>query len=219
MIGGAYGNSGALWRAFECTGLATVLVMIAVARGWLNAFDEKLLAAARHRQPMRADGKPKRLTTAARDLTALGGDTLRLLFLVCCMSGLTGAGRARAAFALLAIFALARLALFVLKAAVRRPRPDVTGHGIATYTSSFPSGHTFMTVVLFLAAALLIPRGAMDAIVSLGVTLALVISLAIGLTRMSFGIHWPSDVVAGWLAGIAWTSGCVLVVRSFGAPL
>lgn len=202
-----------LIAAFTGTFLTTLILTLSVARGWSAELDLRLFEALRHSSPLRPDGKPKRLTTAMRDMTALGGDTLRLLLLATCVLALGCDDRWETAAALLGIFTSARLGLFVLKAAVRRPRPPSDG-GVVTYTSSFPSGHTFMAGVLFLAAAILLPTGQSTALTWFGIGFALVVSLLIGGTRMSFGIHWPSDVLVGWLAAIAWTSGALLLMPS-----
>jgi undecaprenyl-diphosphatase len=188
-----------------------VLVALAVAGGVTARADAWLLDRLRL-PPPRDDGKPTRIVTALRDLTALGGDTLRLLFVLACLFGLAADHRAAAGTALLAILVVARLSLFVLKRIVRRPRPDAAMAGVATYTSSFPSGHTFLAVVVYLSAALLIPVAAPPAVLMTAVAFALALSLSIGATRIALGIHWPTDVIAGWCAGIAWVSGCILIV-------
>ncbi len=198
--------------AFLVSATATALVMLAVASGVGARADAWLLDRLRYRPTPRGDGKPTRITTAMRDLTALGGDTLRQIFVLACLFGLIANHRAAAGWALVAILVVARIALFVLKRIVRRPRPDLGDPGVATYTSSFPSGHTFLAVVVYLSAALLIPAGAPSAVLMTGVVFALVLGLAIGMTRVALGIHWPSDVIAGWCAGIAWVSGCILIV-------
>ncbi len=188
----------------------TAFLVLAVARGWTARLDERILRISHHAAPG-SGRKPGRLTTAIQDLTALGGDTLRLLFLAGCLAGLLAAGRAASAGALVGIFVSARLVLYLLKAAVRRPRPAIDEHGVVTFTSSFPSGHTFMAVVLFLSAALILTDGAPAAVTRVAIAFALATSLSIGATRMSLGVHWPSDILVGWLAGLAWTCGCMLL--------
>jgi len=190
----------------------TFLLTLAVATGRLRGLDERVFEALRHRVPPRPDGKPRRLSTAARELTVLGGDTLRLGLLFSAVVLLACAGRGGTAAAMLALFAGARVALFGLKALVRRPRPPIAGETIVTYTSSFPSGHTFMAGVLFLSGAWAIPVGQPPAVTVAATALALAASLAIGLTRIAFAVHWPSDVAVGWLAAIAWVSGGVLLL-------
>jgi undecaprenyl-diphosphatase len=201
----------AIFLVSVCLSAVTIL---AVARGWTMDIDRRLLDLLRRRTIVRADARPTRFASATRDLTALGGDTLRTLFVLACLFGLAADHRAADGVALVAISIVARIALFVLKRIVRRPRPAVAAPGVATYTSSFPSGHTFMAVVVYLSAALLVPMDAPAAVVATGVAFALALGLAIGATRMALGIHWPSDVLAGWALGVAWVTGCILIVRA-----
>ena len=147
--------------------------------------------------------------TAARDVVALGADVVRILFLAGCLLGLLEAGRPETAAVLLVVCVSARIAIFLAKAVLRRPRPDFVEPSLASYPTSFPSGHSFMSVVVYLSAALLIPRSA--ALVALAAGYAMLLSMAIGVNRMVFGAHWPSDVAAGWLGGLAWVSGALLI--------
>jgi len=205
-----FGADALLWRALALATPATVLVMLAVARGWTDRLDQRLFNGLQF-SSTKPSGKPKKLATAARDIVALGGDMLRILFVLGCVLGLLADHRAASAAALFAIVAAARLSLFLLKRIVRRPRPDVDRHVVATFTSSFPSGHTFMAVVTYLTAAMLIPIGMPAILVAVAMAFAMILSLAIGIVRIALGVHWPTDVVAGWCAGIAWTSGSLLL--------
>lgn len=192
-------------RLFAASGSGTLLLTIAVLRGWTQAADAWLFARLSRR-----GGEPAGpVATGLRDLSALGGDMLRSLFLIGCLVGLLAAGRPATALALLAICLPARLVAFAVKALLRRPRPDRDAHGLATFTTSFPSGHSFMAVVVYLSAALLIPRD--PALVAAAACYALLISLLVGATRFAFGVHWPSDILVGWLAGLAWVSGALLL--------
>ena len=199
------------WQALAISAPVTALVMFAVARGWSDRLDARLLRAL-HFPLQHPDGKPKRLATAARDLIALGGDMVRLLFLGGCVLGLVADGRTTTAVALTAIVAVARLSLFLLKRVVRRPRPDVDRQAVVTFTSSFPSGHTFMAVVTYATAAILITAGMPCALVATAIGFSLLLSLAIGVVRVALGVHWPTDIVAGWFAAIGWTSGSLLLI-------
>ena len=205
-----------LWRLFAVTTPMAALVMLAVARGWTDGLDDRLFR--RVRVPVRpADARPRRMATAARDLVALGGDMVRILFVAGCALGLLADDRATTAAAFVGIVAVARLSLFLIKRVVRRPRPDIDRQAVVTFTSSFPSGHTFMAVVTFLAAAILIPVGMPAPLLGVAIGFALVTALAIGIVRIALGVHWPTDILAGWIAAIAWTSGSLLLVdRLFG---
>ena len=205
----AYGK--VLWLGLMASLTPSILLVLAVAGGWSDKVDRQLLKVLVQRSRPRDTEKLTRLGTAARDLTAIGGDTLRLLFLSACMVELFAAGRPEPAWQLLAIFVSARAALFLLKVAIRRERPNLVQHGIDTYTTSFPSGHSFMAAALFVAAALLIPGGEPVAIRLAAIGIALFLSLTVAITRLAFGIHWPSDIIAGWLGGIAWAIGGALL--------
>ncbi|HEY0270948.1 MAG TPA: phosphatase PAP2 family protein [Sphingomonas sp.] len=198
-----------LWAAFLLSAPAATLTTIAVARGWGAALDRRLFDALQLRAPPRPDGKPPRFVAALRDLAALGGDMLRLLALALCVALLLAVGRGAVAGELAGLFAFGRLALVLIKRMVRRARPAAGAFAHVTYTSSFPSGHTAMSVVLFLSVALLVPANG-SAVAAVAILFALVTSAAIGISRIMLGIHWPSDVVVGWLAGVALVSGALL---------
>ena len=207
MIGGGALVGDYLLRfGFAVSLVVSIVLIVCVARGWTDAMDQRLLAALK---PVPSDGS-SRLATAAKDFTALGGDTLRIVFLLGCMGLLVADGRAATAWLLLAVFGSGRLALYGLKALTRRPRPDASGHGVVTFTTSFPSGHTFMAACLFTAAALLIPVAEPQMVQVLAIVLALAVSLAVAATRLMLGVHWPTDIVVGWLGGIAWATGWVV---------
>ena len=200
-----------LWPAFLLSTALAIGATAAVARGWGAGLDRRLFEALRLRAPSRGDGKPPRYVAAIRDLAALGGDTVRLLVLAVCVAELLAAGRGRVAGALVGLFAFARLALVLIKRLVRRPRPIAGDFAHTTYTSSFPSGHTLMSMVLFLSIALLVPAGGLAASL-IAIPFALFAGAAIGVSRVMLGLHWPSDVIVGWLAGVALVCGAVLAL-------
>lgn len=200
-----------IWEAAIASGLGAAGITWSVVTGRTQGLDAHILARLQPRRPLGPDGKPSRVITFARDLAALGGDTLRLVFLSGCVLALLAVGRPRDAALMGAIFFGARIALHYLKTITRRARPDLFEHGVVTYTTSFPSGHTYMAAVLFLSAALIIPEHAADALRVVAMGFALGVSALIGWTRLMLGIHWPSDVAVGWLAGISWACGWALL--------
>jgi undecaprenyl-diphosphatase len=120
----------------------------------------------------------------------------------------------RPAALFLAISLSGRLVLNLQKAWIARPRPDAHLHLIGTRTDSFPSGHAACAVMVWLTLALLIPedaRGRRPAIAA-----AAFVSFLSGLSRPMLGVHYPSDVVAGWCFGLFWV---LLLVRLTAAPL
>jgi undecaprenyl-diphosphatase len=103
---------------------------------------------------------------------------------------------------------------FLLKGGFDRPRPELVPHGSYVYTASFPSGHSMMSAVVYLTlGALLVrihPKRRTKAYI---LTIAVITTLAVGVSRVYMGVHWPSDVLGGWTLGAAWALLCWLVAR------
>jgi undecaprenyl-diphosphatase len=101
----------------------------------------------------------------------------------------------------------------VLKMLYDRPRPDLVEHLVTTQTASFPSGHATMSTVVYLTLAALIVRLVEDRSARIYVfCVAIFVSIAVGISRIYLGVHWPSDVAAGWALGAAWASLSWLVL-------
>ena len=104
-----------------------------------------------------------------------------------------------------ATVAMAFVSSELLKDAYDRPRPDLVPHGSYVYSSSFPSGHSTLSAAVYLTLAVLIsslePNRATKRTVF---TLAGLLVVGIGFSRVYLGVHWPTDVLAGWSLGGAW---------------
>ena len=102
-----------------------------------------------------------------------------------------------------------------LKYLMDRPRPELVPREAMTFTSSFPSGHSMMSAVVYLTLAALVAR-LMERRRLKGYALAVALGLTVlvGLSRVYLGVHWPSDVLAGWSAGAAWALACWLAARA-----
>nr|WP_245198091.1 phosphatase PAP2 family protein [Sphingomonas kaistensis] len=107
--------------------------------------------------------------------------------------------RARAAALLMAVLGT-RIAVEIIKAVVDRARPSLEAHPVVVHSQSFPSGHAGNSMATFLALALFVaPKRWRRPAVAAAVTA----SLIMGITRPILGVHWPSDVLAGWILGAA----------------
>ena len=142
------------------------------------------------------------LTRAVIALTHLGGAAVLVpLCLAVTLLLWRWRGRRNALFFLAATMS-ARAMIEVLKLAVDRPRPAFDPYPVIVSSKSFPSGHAGNSMVVYLAIALFLApeRWRPHAIAA-----AIALSLAIGWTRPMLGVHWPTDVVAGWCFGLLWT--------------
>ncbi|MBV9774152.1 MAG: phosphatase PAP2 family protein [Gemmatimonadetes bacterium] len=176
-----------------------------VREGETQHFDEAIL------RWVHAHGTPW-LDLAALEVTSLGA-TLEVGVTALIATAFLWVTRHRYSVLLLwtAILGTAVLNL-ILKAAFNRPRPHVFPWLVPHVgQSSFPSGHAMTSTVTYLTIAFLIGRLEPSAALrraTIGV--AVLVVFLVGLSRVYLGVHYPSDVLAGWIAGVAWASFCVM---------
>ncbi|MFT4056440.1 MAG: phosphatase PAP2 family protein [Novosphingobium sp.] len=193
--------------------LGIAVIALAVNSGHAEALDRAGLLFWRNDtlQPL----GPVKLLEAVRDVTALGGVLLRNLFAIGALAALLFLSQRREAM----LFALTVMTGWLvnsgLKALVGRARPEIVPHLTEAGGNSFPSGHSFNAAVVYIAMALAF--AAMSRRPSVRRTLigaAIVGTLAIAWSRVWLGVHWPSDVIAGWLGGAGWAFlACALFQR------
>jgi undecaprenyl-diphosphatase len=186
----------------------------AVTEGETHGLDKTILMAFRDPvDPLRPLG-PRWLTEAMRDLTALGS-FLVLGFLTLAAAGYLCFRRLFGLSALVAAAAGGGMALSAaLKSLFERQRPELIPHDMALHTSSFPSQHSMMGAIVYLTLAALLARTQPTRGLRVYLLLlAVALSVGIGFSRVYLGVHWPSDVLAGWSAGAAWAIFCWLIAR------
>ncbi len=146
-----------------------------------------------------------------RDFTALGGIGVLSLLTLASVGYLWLQDLRRVAWFVLVAILGGLLLTLLLKSGFDRPRPDLVSHGSMVYTSSFPSGHSMLSAVVYLTggALLAVVHNARRVRVYV-IGCSVLATLLVGVSRVYLGVHWPSDVLAGWAAGAAWAAACWL---------
>jgi len=187
-----------------------------VREGDTYRFDRSILLALRRQGDLAVPIGPRWLQETARDVTALGGVTILALVVVVSIALLVLHRRRIQALIFGAAVLLGQTLAELTKHLVGRNRPDLVPHLDLVYSSSFPSGHSAMSpIVYFTLAGILAAgepnRGAKTLL--LGVAAALV--LCVGASRVYLGVHWPTDVLGGWAMGTAVALLATLVLHRF----
>ncbi|WP_245450051.1 phosphatase PAP2 family protein [Chelatococcus asaccharovorans] len=194
-----------------------ILGFLAVAEdmreGELQAFDTGILLALRNPQDLADPIGPQWLEIGMRDITSLGSIPV-LALIVAVVIGYLVLARKPGVALLVAISVGGGLLLgHLLKLRFERPRPDLVAHLVDIHSLSFPSSHAMLSAVTYLTIGALLTRVERRRIVRLYILVVAVgLTLLVGLSRIYLGVHWPSDVLAGWCAGAAWAMGCWVVL-------
>ncbi|MCR5855610.1 phosphatase PAP2 family protein [Mesorhizobium sp. J428] len=189
-----------------------------VSEAEFDALDRGLLMAFRQPDDLATPLGPPWFREFMAELTALGGYPL-LTIIVALVVGYLIVARmfGPALFTVLAVVSGTAVSQ-LLKVLYDRPRPDVVEQLVTVHTASFPSGHAAMSAVVYLTLASLIVRLVDSTAIRVYVlVVALLLTVSIGISRIYLGVHWPSDVAAGWAFGIAWASLSWLAVAALRA--
>jgi len=185
-----------------------------VTAGRTLAVDDRILLALRTPGDLARPIGPIWVADVARDITALGSTDL-LWLATLAVVGFLGLDRRYRAMAFVLVAVMSGWGLsFALKDLFQRTRPSVVPHLMPAYFSSFPSGHSMMAaVVYFTLGSLLSSLVTRRRLKFYFLAMASVLSILVGVSRLVLGVHYPTDVVAGWSAGLAWATLCWVVER------
>jgi undecaprenyl-diphosphatase len=183
-----------------------------VSEGETHVFDRRILYALRNAGDPTHPIGPHWLQSSAADLTALGSITVLGLIVLLLVGLFVGLRRWREA-AILLLASIGGTALSQsLKLIYGRERPPLSLHAVEVVNASFPSGHAMLSAAIYLTLGALVARFAEKRRIKVFVMVAAVIlTLVVGATRVYLGVHWPTDVLAGWCIGAAWATACWLL--------
>lgn len=179
-----------------------------------HAFDTEILLAFRQPGQPGIPIGPSWLEGAMRDITSLGSASVLVLITAASIIYLLLIRRPATALLIFVAVAGGQVLSSLLKVGVDRPRPELVSHLVSETSLSFPSGHAMLSAVTYLTLGSLAARFLPGRTTKVYVlSLAVLTTLLVGVSRIYLGVHWPSDVLAGWCAGFAWAMLCWLAAR------
>jgi undecaprenyl-diphosphatase len=182
-----------------------------MSEGDTRAFDMAVLTA------LRASGHPDQLVgprwlhIAAVDVTALGSVAVLGLVVLFAVALMLCLKRWAEALTLLVGAVGGTEISQAVKHAFGRERPDLAYRAVEAANASFPSGHAMLSAVVFLTLGALAARFAtLKRVKILAISAGVLMSLLVGVSRIYLGVHWTTDVLAGWSLGAVWAMACWL---------
>jgi len=207
-------RGGWAWPALALFAVSLVLLGVHLAdeliEGEAFSFDTRLLLALRVPGHPQTPIGPSWLLQSAVDISALGGYTLMWLFGVTGLAWLLMLHKRAEAAGIAASLIGSSVIDGWLKHLIARPRPELVPHLVQVTNASFPSGHAMVSSAVYLTLALMLAEGVeIDGWRGRAARVAVVaffsaLAVLIGMSRVYLGVHWPSDVLAGWCFGTAW---------------
>jgi undecaprenyl-diphosphatase len=212
------------FRRYDFVLLFSGLLVVLGLWGFFEIADEMQEIEAHHfdywiMQVLRQPDNPERLrgpawlAEAARDITGLGGYAV-LSLITSVIAGFLLLQRNFLLFGFTVLIALGgHLMNMWLKIFYGRERPDVI-HLVDVASASFPSGHAMLSAVIYLSLAVLLASVQSKVRYRIyTIAIAMLVTFLVGISRIFLGVHYPTDVLAGWTAGLAWASLCWFFIR------
>jgi undecaprenyl-diphosphatase len=192
------------------------LIAQEVVEGEPIAFDRWVMFAFRHASDPSLPLGPSWLPEVARDVTALGSTVVLGIVLLVVTGYLFAAGKRHTGWFVLATVLSGTALNSLLKLAFARPRPDLVTPLTKVLTLSFPSGHAALSAICYLTLGTLLARTQASRAIRIHlIVTAMVLTLLVGVSRIYLGVHYPTDVLAGWCIGIAWALICWTIMSRF----
>lgn len=185
--------------------LAVIRLGSEIREDGTSGFDRWLLLSLRQPGNLGAPIGPAWLKPVFVDITALGGVTALTLLTVSVVGYLLAERRWTTALQIAAATISGSLIGHTLKTSFARARPTIVPHFVEIHSLSYPSGHATNSAVVFLTLGTLLARaqtGRSSRIYVVAV--AMTFTILIGWSRVYDGVHWPTDVIAGWAIGGSW---------------
>jgi len=205
-----------LWLAglFLSTALLLLFGWLAeeVSEGDTQSFDRRVILLFRHAgDPGQLLGPPW-LPSTLRDLTSLGSTVILGLTLVLVLGYLAIARKRMAMLFVFSSVVTGQVLSTGLKLLFERPRPDLIPNAPEVFTASFPSGHAMLSAVTYLTLAALLTRIETRRLIRhYFMAGGILLTILVGVSRVALGVHWPTDVAAGWCMGAAWATVCAVI--------
>jgi undecaprenyl-diphosphatase len=188
-----------------------------VMEGDTTSIDTTILRGLRKADdPSRPIG-PAWLQGVVLDLTAIGGPTVLWLVVLSVVGFLLLQERYHTAVVVMATAASGDVLNVVLKNVFLRPRPEIVPHlRDVSGTTSFPSGHAMESAIIYLTLGAILMQLAERRLTKIYcIGMAVFLTLLVGISRVYLGVHYPTDVVAGWMFGFFWASLCWIIAKRF----
>jgi undecaprenyl-diphosphatase len=183
-----------------------------MSAGNTRSFDNAIVLAMRDASNPSDPLGPMWFESTVRDITSLGSNAVLIILTLVTVGFMALSGARGAALHVFVSVGTGAILIQVLKELYGRVRPDVVPHAVSEVARSFPSGHATLAAVTYLTLGALFARvQTKPALKMYGLFIAILLTLLVGVSRVYLGVHWPTDVLAGWCVGSAWAIACWLV--------